>query len=174
MSFLRVGDDESSPGLLYYDSGAPSGSQNYTTIFMIHGHTYHSPIFDPLLPLASKFNLRFVAVTRRDYVGSTPFSQEELDSLRNGDMKTKKDFLKQRALEVALFMDKFITQNGVPKASAGGTEGGIALAGWSIGNVTGLSVVALAKDFPKDLTDRLEPYFKSLILYGISHITSLL
>ncbi|KIJ37276.1 hypothetical protein M422DRAFT_33820 [Sphaerobolus stellatus SS14] len=164
MSFLRVGDDADSPGFLYYDSGAPEISSNYTTIFLIHGHTYHSPIFERLLPLAHKFNLRIVAVTRRDYVGSTPFSQEELDLLRKEDADVKLSFIIERAQEMALFMDKFVAQNKLPKAIADGS-GGVAIAGWSLGNLVALSVVGLADHFPKELAERLEPYLRRVILY---------
>jgi hypothetical protein len=86
----------------------------------------------------------------------------------------KIDFLKSRAREIATFMDKFIKEKSIPKASADRSQGGVVLAGWSMGNVQGLAVLGLARFLPDELVHSLEPYLKSYIMYGTLYLPSLL
>lgn len=99
-------------------------------------------------------------------MGSTPFSLEELDLIKKDDPDIKLNFLVERAREMVLFMNRFIEFNNVPKTSVDGSGGGVALAGWSLGNLLASSVVGLAKYLPNELVEGLEPYLRSLILYG--------
>ncbi|KAF8580183.1 hypothetical protein K439DRAFT_1357692 [Ramaria rubella] len=166
MSTLTVNDQNIS--FAYLDSG-PLQNDTYVTLFLLHGHTFYSPIFQHLFPFASKYNVRIVAITRRDYSGSTLFTSAELDVLTSrqepGDIGVKTNFLKERSKEIASFLDIFIQKNKLPKSDPTGKQGGVALLGWSLGNVQALAVVGLAQHLPKDLVDHLEPYFRTLVLY---------
>ncbi len=168
----------------YLDSGAVSGD-TYTTLVMVHGHTYHarkrrliigssflifliifSETFKKLIPLASKCNLRVVALNRRDYAGSTPCSSEELAALDSADSDAHKSFLTDRGLEIARFMTWFIRKHGIPKASEDGTSGGIALMGWSAGNITTLAFLSYVDSYPSEVIEALDPYVRTQIIFG--------
>jgi len=77
-------------------------------------------------------------------------------------------FLGDRAKEIAVFMDKFIKGQAIPKPSANGRIGGVALCGWSLGNLQGLAFMALAENFPADIVGRLKHYLKTYIIYESS------
>ncbi|KAF8509059.1 hypothetical protein BU17DRAFT_99234 [Hysterangium stoloniferum] len=156
--------DDCGTQLFYCDTG-PLPNPTYVTLFLIHGHTFYSPIFKRLLPTAPKRNIRLVLITRRDYPGSTPYSLEDLQFIRRANVDMRIDFLKHRTREIASFMDKFIRENSIPKASPDKSQGGVVLAGWSMGNVQGLAVPGLARFLPRELVRSLEPYLKSYIMY---------
>ncbi|KAF8509067.1 Alpha/Beta hydrolase protein [Hysterangium stoloniferum] len=165
MPTLTVNDAGTS--LYYLDSG-PLPNDTYVTIFILHGFSFHSPVFKRLFPLALTYNLRIVAITRRDYPGSTPSSQNELDVITQGGADDMIRFLGDRAKEIAVFMDKFIQEQAIPKPSADGKLGGVALCGWSLGSLQGLAFMALAADFPPDVVGRLKHYLKTYIIYESS------
>lgn len=92
--------------MLYFeDSGAPESSSDYVTLILVHGAMVNSGmpsapdrfgfeqgysymcsgVFRRMLPFASANNLRLVLVNKRDYRGSTPYSQEELKDLASPD-----------------------------------------------------------------------------------------
>lgn len=123
--------------------------------------------FSRLLPLAKKYNLRIIAVNRRDYVGSTLFSAAELEAINSDSEDDHLEFLRARGLELAQFLIWMIREKKIPKASANGREGGLALLGWSLGNVTTMAFLRHFETFPKDVAETIEPYLRTLIIYGI-------
>jgi pimeloyl-ACP methyl ester carboxylesterase len=163
MPILTV--DDAGKSLYYLDSG-PVPNETYVTIFILHGYAFHSPVFKRLFPLAATYNLRIVAISRRGYPGSTPRSPIELDIIARGDANIKIQVLGDGAREIAVFMDKFIQEQAIPRPSADGRTGGVALCGWSLGNVQGLAFMALGHDDPPGVVERLEPYLKTYIIYG--------
>ncbi|KAH8114765.1 Alpha/Beta hydrolase protein [Phellopilus nigrolimitatus] len=148
----------------YVDSGAPQ-SDTYTTVVCVHGFTFNALTFSRLLPLAHKYNLRIIALNRRDYAGSTPFSDAELDVVRGKDDHAHKDFLQKRGLEIARFLVWVISEKKIPRTSEDGTLGGLALLGWSLGNATTLSFLAHLDSYPREVIIALEPYLKTFFLY---------
>ncbi|KAH8114769.1 Alpha/Beta hydrolase protein [Phellopilus nigrolimitatus] len=152
----------------YIDSGAPQ-SDTYTTVICVHGYTFNALNFARLLPLAHKHDLRIIALNRRDYAGSTPFSDTELDVLNGKDVRAHRDFLRQRGLEIAHFLVWVISENNIPRIS-GGTSGGLALLGWSLGNVTTLSFLTHLDSYPREIIAALEPYLKTFFIYDVPNI----
>ncbi|KAI5117179.1 hypothetical protein M0805_008158 [Coniferiporia weirii] len=148
----------------YIDSGAPPGD-TYTTLICVHGYTYHAQNFSRLLPLAQKYNVRVIALNRRDYIGSTPFSQTELESIFGTDRNTHVEFLRARGLEIARFLVWVISEKMIPRASADGLTGGLALMGWSLGNLTAMAFLRHLGTFPSDIINTLEPYLKTFFIY---------
>ncbi|EJD04688.1 uncharacterized protein FOMMEDRAFT_27031 [Fomitiporia mediterranea MF3/22] len=148
----------------YLDSGAPPGD-TYITLVIIHGHTYHAQNFSRLLPIAKDHNLRIIALNRRDYVGSTPFSSAELEALNNSDVEAQVAFLKARGLEIARFLVWVITEKKIPTASADGKEGGLAVLGWSMGNLTTMAFMRHLNAYPRDLVESIRPYLRALYIY---------
>ncbi|KAH8114770.1 hypothetical protein DFH11DRAFT_1593365 [Phellopilus nigrolimitatus] len=150
----------------YIDSGAPQ-SDNYTTVVCVHGYTFNALAFSRFLPLAHKYNLRVIALNRRDYSGSTPFSDPELDVINGKDDNAHRDFLRKRGLEIAHFLVWVISEKEIPHASEDGSSGGLALLGWSQGNVTTLPFLAHLDSYPHEIITTLEPYLRTFILYDI-------
>ena len=85
--------------------------------------------FRHLLPLARNHNLRVIAVNRRDYVGSTPFSQDEHDAINSTDAQRHTEFLKRRGTEIGEFLTQLVEEKNLPPASGDGRSGGLALMG---------------------------------------------
>lgn len=115
--------------------------------------------------MAPAAGLRVVAINRRNYAGSTPFSQEDLTVIHNGTDTQKEEFLKARGLEILNFMDIFVQQNDVPTILDDG-KGGIALLGWSLGNSFTLAAISHFDSLPTDAQSRLASRMRSLIMQG--------
>lgn len=112
-----------------------------------------------------------MALNRRDYVGSTLFTPEELSQLNSLDPQQHKTFLKARGLEIAHFLGWIIREQNIPKASEDGSSGGVALLGWSAGNITTLAFLRHLDSYPSEVVAALEPYVRTNILYGMLSIT---
>ena len=109
--------------------------------------------------------MRVIALNRRDYVGSTPFSEVELSMIRMNDVKNLRAFLKDRGREILLFLIWLIEHKGIPRAKEGG-GGGLALLGWSLGNVTTLVMLAFLGEYEEELVRKVQPWLTSFIIYG--------
>ncbi|KAK0185459.1 Alpha/Beta hydrolase protein [Armillaria mellea] len=155
--------------LSYIDSGAPL-QLSYITIFAIHGMIFSKEIFQKLIDLAPSKGVRFVALDRRPFPGSTPFSVEELGVLRAADTDDvqQEAFIEARGHEVAVFIDTFIHKFNLPPISSGG---GVALLGWSLGTALVSAAISNASTLPEDTCKRLERYLRSVILYEPGPIT---
>src|ERR1700761_1477391 len=113
----------------YTDSGAPD-TTDYTTLVGFHGTGFNSCTFhllrttgtsnncDPpadhmvgLHEHAHKYNMRTVLCNRRDYHGSTPYSDAELEELYAGDQR----FQDRLALKVARILEHFVRQEHTPR-----------------------------------------------------------
>ncbi|KAM5543802.1 hypothetical protein V8D89_002419 [Ganoderma adspersum] len=150
--------------LSYIDSGAPNGAINYVTIFAIHGTVFAGPIWDRVIALAPKAGVRFVAVNRRDYPGSTPLSPDELSVLNSGTDDQKADYLKARGVEFATFFDIFAERNTLSPISPDGSSGGSAVLGWSLGCTFALASVAAVDALPGSVQARWKARMRTLIL----------
>lgn len=155
--------DQAGTKLAYVDSGAPSGA--YTTIFAVHGLGFNSGIFERVQEKAKDANVRFVAVTRRNYEGSTPFSEAELDVIAGGTEKEKTTFMINRGVELLVFIDKFLVEKKTPSSQEGNPNGGVAIIGWSLGNTVTLAAIAHLCSAAPEVQVRLAPLIHTLILH---------
>lgn len=112
-------------------------------------------------PLAAKYDARTIVIQRKDYSGSTQFTEQELDDLNNG----RQAFLDQLAVTVANLLKCLIEELNIPKVSKDG-KGGIALLGWSLGTSTALTIFKDLNVVLPELHDFLMPYMKNLIFFG--------
>ncbi|RDX41295.1 hypothetical protein OH76DRAFT_1412218 [Lentinus brumalis] len=137
------------------DSGAPPGSTDYTTLVVIHGLIWHGGNFKKLLPLAAGQNARVIALNRRDYPGSEPYSDDERAILArlataSPDSPAAKaearEFMRERAREVFDYLVDLVERERIPPAQGDGEDakGGIVLAGWSLGAIWALAFLAHA------------------------------
>lgn len=159
--------DQQGTKLAYTDSGPPSNA--YTTIFAVHGLAFNAGIFERVQACAKRANVRFVAVTRRNYQGSTPFTEAELKVLNGGSAEEKNAFLAKRGVELLIFIDKFLADQQIPlQAPEKGETGGVAIIGWSLGNTVALSAIANLSSIAPDAKARLAPLIHTLILHDPS------
>ena len=121
-------------------------------------------IFQRLKPLAPEYGIRLVLVNRRDYPGSSPYADEEIQSLRTGGDEAHKKFNRKRAEEFATFLSSYIKNERIPPTSAEG--GGLALLGWSSANVLTIALLANLDQLPEHQKNDIEPYLRSFIIFG--------
>ncbi|KAJ3966340.1 hypothetical protein EV361DRAFT_935632 [Lentinula raphanica] len=140
----------------YEDSGVPSKA-DYTTFFIIHGHTYHSGLFKPLLPIGLARNHRVLLVNRRDYPQSTPYTDKELKVFAEGPDPARYDQLINDGHDLALLLDGLIQSLSLPQ--------NVAIVSWSLGNIFGLPLLASITTLPADTQARLGSFVKRTILW---------
>ncbi|KAF5327574.1 hypothetical protein D9619_004341 [Psilocybe cf. subviscida] len=150
------------------DSGAPSDSRDYTTLVLLHGSGWHSAIFEKLFPLVDTLNVRLVAANRPDYPGATPLSEQERMQLNNISETANQDsdsaanalldYIKENTKKLCDFLAEFILREDVP------VEGGIVVAGWSVGAADVLGLLANADAVSSKEVD-LRSYIKHLVIY---------
>ncbi|THH03632.1 hypothetical protein EW145_g6133 [Phellinidium pouzarii] len=157
-STAPVGPSDSGIQLAYIDSGPPC-ADTYTTLVLVHGHSYSALNFSRVQERCSTCNIRVIALNRRDYVGSTPFTPNELALLYSKDEEKQKQFLHDRGLEIARFLVWVIDELKIP-------EGRLALAGWSLGSITTLAFLRHLPSYPEDIISKLTPYLKTFFIYG--------
>ncbi|KAG6871570.1 hypothetical protein C0995_002970, partial [Termitomyces sp. Mi166 len=70
--------------IYFTDSGAPPSSTDYTTLIILHGSAFNGEGFEKMHTFAHGYNLRTVIWNRREYPGSTKYTDAEIDDLHNG------------------------------------------------------------------------------------------
>jgi len=146
----------------YLDSGKPGDhGDTYTTLILIHGQTFHSAIFGRLFPHASSKGLRLICPNRRDYLGSSLYTEMELSSLQRGKEEELTQFLAQRGIELALLLTAFIDTLDLPPP---GENSGIHLLGWSSGCTDPLLLLEHAAEIPAPTKKKLDLYLRSIFL----------
>ncbi len=118
-----------------------------------------------MIDLAPSKGVRFIALNRRHFPGTTPLSLEELVITQTGgtDDSEREALVEARGHEIALFINTFIQKFNLPSISSGG---GVALLGWSLGATFAPIVISSIDTLPLDVRRRLSDYMRSLILYG--------
>ncbi|KAG6828866.1 hypothetical protein H0H87_000563 [Tephrocybe sp. NHM501043] len=111
---------------------------------------------------AHEYNLRTVIWNRREYPGSSQYTDTEIDDLNNG----RKVFLDRLGLLVGDFIEQFVEKESVPKISPDRKSGGFALMGWSMGTPTAMALFAEPSLFSEKRYNFLEAYVKDLVFDG--------
>ena len=101
-----------------------------------------------------------ICLSRREYRGSSPYTDEELRTINHGSEEERAKFLQEQGVLIALFVDGIIQTLSLPKA------GGLTVVGWSMGNVFTLALRACISDLPADTQERLKSYSRSFIVWG--------
>ncbi|THU83711.1 hypothetical protein K435DRAFT_423701, partial [Dendrothele bispora CBS 962.96] len=161
--------DDRGTELFFVDSGAVPDSDNYTTVILVHGSGVTGKTLHHLLPYAPPSNIRLVIPNRRDYPGSTPYTDEELGVLKAGEESA----MEKVAREIAGFCKWFIENQSLPRISSDRKNGGIVLMGWSMGNATTISLIGWPNAIAKETLDLLKGYVRRLIVWGESWSVSL-
>lgn len=120
------------------------------------------------MPFSGKLGARIVAINRRDYPGSEPFSEEDrallLSTTHNTPAASESAdrFMKARAEELHDFLSQLVKSEELPVNS-------IIVAGWSLGTAFVTSFLAHAPSF-ESRGAGLSQYIRRVIAYGVSHI----
>ncbi|KLO13267.1 hypothetical protein SCHPADRAFT_890146 [Schizopora paradoxa] len=178
--------DDQGNVLFYEDTGAPQNSSNepYTTMIIVHGTAFHSGqflaissldvdkgvqiivVFHPIIPFATRYNLRFILINRRDYPGSSPYSDEDLHNVGDTeDDKGYEAFFKARAFEFARFIEWIVEHEDIPKADWNGNAGGIFLMAWSAGNGYAVSTLSYVDLLTETTRSNIQPYLRGFIFF---------
>ena len=110
-----------------------------------------------------KDNIRLVIVNRRDYTGSTKYTDDELKDLNEGNVS----FIERLGAEVAHLLMWFAETHNIPKVSRDRKSGGFSVMGWSMGIATTMAVLGCPEFVGKEAYAKLEPYFRQFIMYGM-------
>ncbi|KAF8643345.1 hypothetical protein AX16_009074 [Volvariella volvacea WC 439] len=145
----------------YLDSGSRQKSSTYTTLVFVHGDGFNAGVYTNLLPIASDYGFRIVALNRRDYPPTTALSAAELAPLSQG-VAGELAFFRERGKELGLFLDAFIQKNNIPAARSDRT-GGIVLVGWSLGCMFTHAFLANPDVFTSTILARLNKYVHTVV-----------
>ncbi|KAG7087839.1 hypothetical protein E1B28_013777 [Marasmius oreades] len=127
--------------IFFTDSGPPPHSNDYTTLVVLHGTPFNGYGLEKLHTVAHSLNLRTVIWNQHDYPSSTPYTDSELEELNQG----RKIFMDRINKQIGQSLKQFIEKENIPKATSDRKAGGIAIMGWSMGN---LSAMALHQEKP--------------------------
>ncbi|KAK7055271.1 Alpha/Beta hydrolase protein [Favolaschia claudopus] len=158
--------------LSYLDTGAPPRVTNYPTIFAIHGMIFTNLVFQKLMDLAPSQGVRVVAINRRPFPGSTPFTDAELNVIYTGGSgdAERQTQLDNRGREISNFIVNFITQNRLPPISNDGKTGGAIILGWSVGAPYAMAALSSADSLPLASRVVLAAYLRSVVIYEAAPI----
>lgn len=118
--------------------------------------------FYKLIPLASADNTRLIIVDRREYKGSTKYTDADIDDLHAG----RSIFMERIGQEIANFLLWIVDTQNTPRSGPGRRSGGLVVLGWSLGNATTLAFLGQTDAIPRASYGKLEPYLRHFILYG--------
>ncbi|RDX48063.1 hypothetical protein OH76DRAFT_696785 [Lentinus brumalis] len=162
---------------VFHDTGPPRGSRDYTTLVIVHGHSWHSGVFASLLPHARHTNTRIILVNRRDYPGTEPYTASELALLPLSVHTLTRDpeelegikisisfFMKHRGHELLRFLAGVVRDGDIPLGDVGRNAGGIVLVGWSLGMLWCTALLAHVASFQHDDVN-LSRYLRRIVLY---------
>ncbi|KAJ7062776.1 Alpha/Beta hydrolase protein [Mycena amicta] len=150
---------ESGVTFTYTDSGPIGHNDAYTTLVIIHGHTFHAGTFQRLHPLAAANGLRVVCINRREYDGSSLYPEDELAVFTNGTLEERMELVAAQGRDLALCVDGIIQTLALPKS------GGVALLGWSMGTVFLCSLLASIDILPVPTKARLAEWVHTAIIF---------
>ncbi|TFK68101.1 alpha/beta-hydrolase [Pluteus cervinus] len=151
----------------YEDSGAVPGVA-YTTLILVHGMGFNGGVFKKLHPIAPAHKFRTVAINRRDYAPTSPFTEDERKLLTAGG-ESHRRHLRNLGLELAQFIDKFATENDLPPATESG-EGGVVPLGWSLGGLNIHAFLSALDEVDDDILARLNKWIRALVIHDTSPV----
>ncbi|KAH9835551.1 Alpha/Beta hydrolase protein [Rhodofomes roseus] len=157
--------DDDGTQLYYEDTGAPENCPGYRTLVLVHGAIFNGATFKLMFPHAAKHGIRLVTVNMRDYRGSTPYTDADIEALGSGDPERQQSMIRARGLEIAAFLVWFIRKEDIPPYVVDGDRGGLSLLGWSWGNVVTMAFLAQASGLSEDDGRLLDGHLKSFVIF---------
>lgn len=131
-------------------------------------------VFQIALPEANRKGIRLIALNRRMFPGSTPFSEEELAPIKPPEAGAPEliAFLRERALEIIGFVQEIIMRLELPANNHEG--GGISILGWSLANMYCFALINafMDPDLPDETKMMIKDCISSVIFFGKSFPSS--
>jgi hypothetical protein len=115
-----------------------------------------------LHPLAAQHGLRLIAVHRKDYKGSSPYTDTELDELK----QAKVAFIEHWAILLGHLIHYLIRTLNLPAPNAERSGGGVVLLGWSAGCATASTLLFDSSIYHREEYDILHRYTRKIVFYG--------
>ena len=97
-------------------------------------------------------------LNRRDYVGATPLTKDDMNLLDTVD--GQHEYMTARARELYDFLTTLVKQENLP------AKGGIVLSGWSFGTAFMTAFLVYARTF-EEYSFNLASYIRQVDLYGM-------
>jgi hypothetical protein len=108
-----------------------------------------------------------VSVSRRNYPGSTAFTEAEVKSIKSARPEDAETLLEKWGTQLSTFYDLFVQKHHIPEISHDGKRGGIVILGWSSGSTFALASIAQIGSLPEGSQTRLRKRIRTLILEGV-------
>jgi hypothetical protein len=125
-----------------------------------------------MIQFAAANRVRLILLNRRDYPGSTPFSDTELAELGSPDLETRAKALAQQGIDIGLFLAWLVREEKLPPVSIdrnGQQQGGIVLLAWSLAHTPLAGFLAHLDALPNDALRVLEPCLRAYCIFGESN-----
>lgn len=121
-----------------------------------------------MLPHATKYGLRMIAMNSRDYHGSTPYTAEELADLASPDLEVQALAVRRWGREVAMFIAYVCGALDISPVFGEGEKkaGGLVLMSWSLSGLAPMGILGDPRTLEGGLEATLAPYLRKVILYG--------
>jgi len=100
-----------------------------------------------------------IVVNRREYSGSSPYTEAELKVFAEGSDEERFKLLVDEGSNLAMLLDGIIGTLELPET------GGVAIVGWSLGNIFTLSILASVDTLPLKVRERLGIYVRRTIMW---------
>jgi hypothetical protein len=126
-------------------------------------------VFQKVIDDAPTYGIRAIAINRRGYKDSSPFTSEELTSLEaeTCTLEERRRFMTGQALELADFIKHLVDRNMVSPQD--GNQGGVAILGWSLGNAYVFDFLSHVTTLPDhELSALVKQYLREYIVFGKS------
>lgn len=120
--------------------------------------------FEHLHDIAAVHNFRTIALQRRQYPGSTPFTDEELEEIATGSEK----YIQKTRKTLIDFIQYVVETLHVPAIQD--SQGGLALVGWSMASSVSLTVLAGPEGLSSETNEMLKKNLRSIIIYGMESL----
>lgn len=123
-----------------------------------------------MFPYAASNNLRLIAIHSREYCGSTPFLEQELELLHSSDLEDQANYVSSQAIDIARLIAHCIKHDNLPPPteSQGVRSGGVCLFAWSAGSAVSLALLANLTKLEESIYTLLDRYITTIILHGTS------
>lgn len=142
----------------YTDSGHP-GVADYATVILIHGMGWHGASFHRMFPFASPADLRLVALNRRGYPGTSPYTSAESDMMSSESGRD--EFRGTQGLLLARAVLRIADELGLPETD----EASVGVLAWSAGSWFLLAMLSAIDDVR--LADRERARLRRLVARAI-------
>ena len=126
-------------------------------------------IFRPLIPFAKERNLRLILLNQRNYPGSTPYFDEDIQAMKSLDGGRQRALVRELGhlqAEAIATLIKTLSIPPIKSTPSGSLEGGLSFVAWSAGNIILFQFMSSLDTLDGQIRRLIESHLKSIVLYG--------